>query len=50
MLPLGETGGLLSGGLILVGNLGVAFAVAGGFGLLLLEFLEETRRPEEGGS
>jgi multicomponent Na+:H+ antiporter subunit B len=34
---------LISGGLILVANAGTALAVAGGFVLLLLEFLEETR-------
>jgi multicomponent Na+:H+ antiporter subunit B len=44
-LPLGETRALLSGGLILVENAGTALAVAGGFLLLLLEFLEETCVP-----
>lgn len=42
-LPLGETKALISGGLILVANAGVALAVAAGFILLLIEFLEETR-------
>jgi multicomponent Na+:H+ antiporter subunit B len=42
-LPLGQSRGLMSGGLILVTNAGTALAVAGGFVLLLLEFLEETR-------
>lgn len=46
VLPLGETRQLLSGGLILVVNAGVAMAVAGGFTLVLLEFLEETRAPK----
>lgn len=43
VLPLGQTRALISGGLILILNAGVAFAVAGGFGLLFGEFLEETR-------
>ena len=42
-LPLGQSRALISGGLILVTNVGTALAVAGGFVLLLLEFLEETR-------
>ena len=47
-LPLGQTKALLSGGLILILNAAVAFAVAGGFALLFGEFLEETReaKPE----
>jgi multicomponent Na+:H+ antiporter subunit B len=44
-LPLGQPRALLSGGLILVENAGTALAVAGGFVLLLLEFLEETCSP-----
>lgn len=48
VLPLGRTGALLSGGLILVENAGVALAVAAGFILLLLEFLEETRATRRG--
>ncbi|MBL6456424.1 sodium:proton antiporter [Belnapia sp. T6] len=48
VLPPGESGSLLSGGLIPLLNLGVALAVAGGFAMLFLEFLEETRAPEEG--
>lgn len=43
VLPLGRTGTLLCGGLILIENAAVALAVAAGFILLLLEFLEETR-------
>ena len=46
VLPLGQTKQLLSGGLILASNAGVAMAVAGGFTLVLLEFLEETRAPK----
>jgi len=47
-LPLGEMRALISGGLILVANAGVALAVAGGFTLLFLEFLEETRAMKPG--
>lgn len=43
VLPLGQTRALLSGGLILIENAGVALAVSAGFVLLLVEFLEETR-------
>ncbi len=43
VLPLGRTRDLFSGGLMLVENAGVALAVAGGFTVLLIEFLEETR-------
>ncbi len=45
-LPLGKYKDMLSGGLMLVENAGVAFAVAGGFGMLFLEFMEETRAPK----
>ena len=48
-LPVGQSGSLLAGGLIQLLNLGVALAVAGGFAMLFLEFLEETRAPEEDG-
>lgn len=48
VLPLGQTRALLSGGLILVENAGVAVAVTAGFILLLLEFLEETRATRGG--
>ncbi len=43
IMPLGKVGDLYSGGLMLVENVGVAFAVAGGFTVLFIEFLEETR-------
>lgn len=42
-LPLGRFRNFLSGGLILVENAGVALAVLGGFSMLFLEFMEETR-------
>jgi multicomponent Na+:H+ antiporter subunit B len=41
-LPLGEPGALLSSGTILPINLAVGLEVAGGFVLLLSEFLEQT--------
>ena len=48
ILPLGTTKDLFSGGLMLVENAGVTLAVAGGFTVLLIEFLEETRALSEG--
>jgi len=45
--PLGTFRDLMSGGLMLVENLGVALAVAGGFTQLFLEFMEETREADE---
>jgi multicomponent Na+:H+ antiporter subunit B len=50
ILPLGRTRSLLSGGVILIENAGVAFAVAAAFILLSLEFLEETRATRRGDS
>ena len=47
ILPLGKARDLFSGGLMLIENAGVAFAVAGGFALLFIEFLEETRAQED---
>jgi multicomponent Na+:H+ antiporter subunit B len=46
VLPLGSLGSLFSGGMIGLVNFGTGLAVAGGFGMLFLEFLEETREPE----
>ena len=43
ILPLGSLGDLFSGGLMLVENLGVTLAVGGGFLVVFIEFLEETR-------
>ena len=43
ILPLGSLADLYSGGLMLIENAGVALAVAGGFVVLFIEFLEETR-------
>jgi len=47
ILPLGTWKDLYSGGVMVVVNFAVALAVVGGFGLLLIEFMEETRAPEE---
>ena len=49
ILPLGTWKDLFSGGTMVVANFAVGLAVAGSFGLLLLEFMEETRAPEPGG-
>ncbi|HEY1794696.1 MAG TPA: MnhB domain-containing protein [Stellaceae bacterium] len=43
VLPLGTIRDVFSGGLMLIENGGVGLAVAGGFAMLFLEFLEETR-------
>ena len=51
VLPLGTAGDVFSGGLMLLENAGVAGAVAGGFAVIFLEFMEETRvAGERGGS
>lgn len=47
MLPYGKFRDMLSGGLMQIENASVALAVAAGFVLLFLEFLEETRAPED---
>jgi multicomponent Na+:H+ antiporter subunit B len=39
---------VFSGGLMQIENAGVAFAVFGGFSMLFVEFLEETRAIEPG--
>jgi multicomponent Na+:H+ antiporter subunit B len=44
--PLGQPKDLFSGGLMVIANFAVGPSVAGSFGLLLLEFMEETRCPE----
>jgi len=43
ILPLGTIGDLFAGGLMLVENAGVTMAVGGGFLVVFIEFLEETR-------
>jgi multicomponent Na+:H+ antiporter subunit B len=43
VLPLGTFRDVFSGGLMVVVNAGVGFAVTGGFAMLFIEFLEETR-------
>jgi len=47
-LPLGQPKDVFSGGLMLVENVGVALAVAGGFAVLFVEFLKETRTEQNG--
>ncbi|HET7300722.1 MAG TPA: MnhB domain-containing protein [Oleiagrimonas sp.] len=46
VLPLGSWKDLYSGGLMVIVNLAIGAAVVGSFGLLLLEFMEETRAPK----
>jgi multicomponent Na+:H+ antiporter subunit B len=50
ILPFGKPRDLFSGGLMLIENAGVTFAVAGGFAVTFLEFLEETRAETEDSS
>ncbi|HEX4149978.1 MAG TPA: MnhB domain-containing protein, partial [Pirellulales bacterium] len=47
VLPFGQPKDLYSGGLMVVVNFAVGLSVAGSFGLMLLEFMEETRSPED---
>ncbi len=47
-LPLGTPRDVFSGGLMQIENAGVGFAVAGGFAVLFVEFLEETRAERDG--
>jgi multicomponent Na+:H+ antiporter subunit B len=49
LLPLGRTGSLVSAGTIPLLNIAVGVAVATGFATLILEYLEETREPGQGG-
>ncbi|HJP98852.1 MAG TPA: MnhB domain-containing protein [Rhodanobacteraceae bacterium] len=49
VLPLGTWKDLYSGGLMVIVNAAVGVAVIGSFGVLMLEFLEETRAPKAGG-
>jgi multicomponent Na+:H+ antiporter subunit B len=46
LLPLGTIRDVFSGGLMVIENAGVAVAVIGGFAMLFLEFMEETRAAE----
>jgi multicomponent Na+:H+ antiporter subunit B len=48
ILPLGTLRDVFSGGLMQVENAGVGLAVFGGFTMLFIEFLEETRAIEPG--
>ncbi len=47
VLPPGQLRALLSGGMIPILNGAVALAVAGGFSVLFVDFLKETRAVEE---
>ncbi|MBB2206117.1 MnhB domain-containing protein [Gluconacetobacter takamatsuzukensis] len=47
-LPFGTLKNTFSGGSMLIVNLGVTLAVAGGFATLLIEFMEETRTLKPG--
>jgi multicomponent Na+:H+ antiporter subunit B len=51
VLPFGSAKDVFSGGLIQIENAAVGIAVTGGFAMLFLEFMEETRavEPEEQG-
>ena len=49
ILPLGQLRDVFSGGLMLVENAGTALAVAGGFAVVFIEFLEETRAEQPAG-
>ena len=50
ILPLGTYKDLFSGGTMVVANFAAGLAVTGGFVMLLVEFMEETRAPEPGES
>ncbi len=45
VLPLGTFRSMTGGGMMILGNVAVTVAVAGSFGALMLEFMEETREP-----
>ena len=47
LLPLGGWKDMFSGGLMVMANLAVALSVTGSFAVLLVEFLEETRAPQD---
>jgi multicomponent Na+:H+ antiporter subunit B len=47
ILPFGQPKDLFSGGLMVITNFAVGLSVTGSFGLLLLEFMEETRSPAD---
>ncbi|HET7330735.1 MnhB domain-containing protein [Dyella sp.] len=49
VLPQGQSKSLTGGGLIPLFNVAVGMAITGGFANALVEFLEETREPEEEG-
>ncbi len=47
VLPLGKVGQLFSAGTIPLLNVAVGMEVAGGFILLFVEFLKDTRKPSQ---
>ena len=47
VLHFGTPKDLFSGGLMVIVNAAIALSVAGSFGLLLIEFMEETRSPKD---
>ena len=47
ILPLGTFRAMTAGGMMILGNVAVTVAVAGSFGALMLEFMEETRKPAD---
>lgn len=47
ILPYGQPKDLFSGGLMVVVNFAVGLAVIGSFGALLIDFMEETREPDD---
>jgi multicomponent Na+:H+ antiporter subunit B len=47
ILPFGQPKDLFSGGLMVITNFAVGLSVTGSFGLVLLEFIEETRSPAD---
>jgi hypothetical protein len=46
ILPLGQFKSMAAGGMMILGNVAVTFAVAGSFGHLAIEFMEETRKAD----
>jgi multicomponent Na+:H+ antiporter subunit B len=47
ILPYGQPKDLFAGGLMVIVNFAVGLSVTGSFGALLIDFMEETREPEE---
>ncbi|WP_187335131.1 MnhB domain-containing protein [Novosphingopyxis iocasae] len=47
IIPTSDFRSMISGGMMILGNFAVTVAVAGSFGALMVEFMEETREPSE---